>query len=94
MPLKKAIIFLLGATVLTLSACNPGGQPPANQSDSTASALPPKYLEIANFQNCLESKQVDTHQQWCMPASKPDSCPTQSWDKLNQMQGNDKIPSC
>lgn len=91
---KRTIPLLLGASVLMLSACNSGGQSPAAQPDSAASALPPRYLEVDQFQSCLASKQVGTYQQWCMPASKPDGCPSQSWDQLDKMQGNDKVPSC
>lgn len=92
--MKATISILFGTAVLALTACNSGMQSPASQSDLTASTLPPKYLELDQFQSCLSSKQVGTSRQWCMPTSKPDNCPAQSWDQLNQLQGNDRVPDC
>lgn len=91
---KSTIALVLGVTVLTLSACGAGGQSRSVPSGSTASTLPPKYLEVDQFRQCLALKQVGAHQQWCMPASRPDSCPAQSWDRLNGLQGGDRVPNC
>lgn len=62
------------------------------QSDSNESAensnvlgaTPPNYLSVANFEDCLgidESSQ--SHTVRCLPKSKPDNCPDESWQNLN-----------
>lgn len=92
---KRIVSLLLGAAVLALGACSSDNSVPADRSGApAASALPPAYLQVEGFQQCLKSKQVGTYTRWCMPASKPDHCPSQSWDQLNRMQGHDKVGSC
>jgi hypothetical protein len=86
--------FFSVAAFIILSGCNTSDAPPTDSLASPALALPPKYLEVRQFQSCLAVEQVDSYEQWCMPASKPDSCPSESWSQLNQLQGNDKVPSC
>lgn len=56
--------------------------------------LPPQYLNVENFQQCLATKDMGTWKAWCIPDTKPDSCPDQSWQQLNGLTGKDKIPSC
>lgn len=52
----------------------------------TAIALPaPEYLSVKGFKACFESEQHDTWTSWCMPASKPDTCTRQDWDRLKKM---------
>ena len=89
-----AIGLFLGAILPVLSACSAGGPAPAAQPEAATSALPPKYLAVDQFQSCLQSKQVETYRQWCMPASKPASCAAQSWDELDGLQGKEKVPGC
>jgi hypothetical protein len=75
--------------LLVLAACSQqaGEQPGVN-------ALPPKYLKVSQFQSCLDVKKVGSYEQWCMPASKSNSCPSESWNQLSELQGDDKVPSC
>jgi len=91
---ENTVIPLLGAAVLVLSACDASGQLPTAESESKVAALPPKYLQVDQFQRCLKSKQVGTQQRWCMPVSKPERCPSHSWDQLSQMKGGEKVPAC
>lgn len=56
--------------------------------------LPPKYLGVPDFQKCLSTKNMGTWQSLCMPASKPDQCPDNSWTQLNGLTGKDRVPSC
>ena len=57
-------------------------------------ALPPKYLEVEGFQQCLAVKEVSSYSVLCMPEEKPDSCSAQSWKKLLELSGNDQLPDC
>ena len=86
---------LLGVMVATMfGGCTAINAPSTASSASSASALPPKYLEVSQFQSCLGTKQVGTIEQWCMPASRPSICPAESWSQLDRLQGKDKIPPC
>ncbi|MDP3478333.1 MAG: hypothetical protein Q8R88_01085 [Desulfoprunum sp.] len=57
-------------------------------------ALPPKYLEVKEFQQCLSTQKIDTYEVWCMPAKKILSCPATSWKELKALAGIDKLPKC
>ena len=56
--------------------------------------LPPKYLEVENFAQCLANKNMGTWTSWCMPATKPDTCSDESWQQLNNLTGKDRVPAC
>lgn len=77
----------LATAAVTLAGC-------AADSQQSASVLPPKYLQIDQFERCLQSRQVGSHTQWCMPVSRPASCPVESWEQLNRLQGGDRVPAC
>nr|WP_321467511.1 hypothetical protein [uncultured Desulfobulbus sp.] len=59
-----------------------------------SAVAPPKYLEIKNFKQCLTTQKFDTWEGWCMPALKPETCPAESWEQLNALDENDKVPPC
>jgi hypothetical protein len=61
---------------------------------SSHAALPPKYLQIKGFEQCLSTHQVDTYTAWCMPAKKMKNCPQTSWNQLTALSGNDKLADC
>ena len=52
--------------------------------------LPPKYLSVKGFKQCLSTKNMGTWSSWCKPHDKPENCPQSAWDALQQ----DDIPSC
>jgi hypothetical protein len=61
----------------------------------TANAvLPPKYLSVPNFNQCLGNKDMGTWTAWCMPASKPAACSAESWQQLEQLTNADRLPEC
>ena len=61
----------------------------------SASAVPaPKYLAVPDFKLCLGTKTVQGYQSWCMPGVQPENCPSRSWDQLNALSGNDRLPAC
>jgi leader peptidase (prepilin peptidase) / N-methyltransferase len=45
--------------------------------------LPPAYLAVADFKKCLATQSMGTWEAYCLPETKPDSCPQASWDSLN-----------
>jgi hypothetical protein len=63
-------------------------------ASASASALPPKYLAVPAFRECLAQQQVRSYTAWCLPSSRPDLCPADSWGRLNALTGIDKLPAC
>jgi len=59
-----------------------------------ASALPPKYLSVVQFKDCLATQQISSYRAWCMPSEKPAQCPATSWSQLQALQGTDRVPAC
>ncbi|MEI7430951.1 MAG: hypothetical protein WCL27_10900, partial [Betaproteobacteria bacterium] len=66
----------------------------ASAAFNSAAALPPKYLAIEDFKQCLATQKINTYSAWCMPAKKFESCPTTSWEQLQALSGADKLPDC
>jgi hypothetical protein len=66
----------------------------AGVASASHAALPPKYLQVKNFTQCLGKHQVDAYVGWCMPAKKSESCPAASWKQLKALAGKDKLPNC
>lgn len=52
--------------------------------------LPPKYLSVPGFKQCLSLKNMGTWESWCLPKKKPTQCANVSWKKLQRME----IPVC
>ena len=63
-------------------------------ASASIAALPPKYLAIKDFKQCLAVQQFSTYRAWCMPAAQPESCPATSWAELNALTGSDRVPAC
>jgi len=55
-------------------------------------SLPPFYLSVPGFQNCLREKNMGTSTAWCLPGSKPEACSSESWTELARNQ--DELSSC
>merc|ERR1712215_364833 len=55
-------------------------------------SLPPFYLSVPGFQNCLREKNMGTSTAWCLPGSKPEACSAESWTELARNQ--DELSSC
>lgn len=85
----KAVVSVLvpGVVLAALVGC-------AADSQSSAAALPPKYLQVKEFDQCLQTEQVGTHQQWCLPLARPDACRTESWEQLQKLQFEERMPVC
>lgn len=96
------------ASILTLSGCaqTPHAKVPAASSPQTQAVvldidappqptvLPPRYLFIPQFKDCLKTQTIGSYQAWCMPQDKPQSCPANSWEQLLALQGRDRISLC
>ncbi len=46
-------------------------------------AVPPTYLSVQDFENCLATEKMDLYSAWCLPAKKPIACSNDAWTKLN-----------
>ena len=77
--MKKNVILVLGVLLLALTAF---------------AKLPPRYLEIKDFEQCLGTRDMCGMKSWCMPTEKPDACEEESWEELNALTGDDRLPSC
>ncbi|NLD15411.1 MAG: hypothetical protein GX665_10045 [Gammaproteobacteria bacterium] len=85
-PVKSGLLTVIAVTA-TLTGC-------AGDSQQALSALPPQYLQVDQFQSCLRSEQVGSYSRWCLPAVRPDSCPLDSWEQLQQLQSSERVPGC
>ena len=63
-------------------------------ASTSIAALPPKYLAVKDFKQCLAVQESGTYHAWCLPPAKPQNCPTASWDELKALTGNDRVPDC
>jgi hypothetical protein len=52
--------------------------------------LPPSYLGIHGFKNCLSTKNMGSWQSYCIPNAKPQNCEQNSWESLKK----EKLPIC
>lgn len=61
-----------------------------HKSHDMTRALPPKYLQVKDFKECLGTEQISTYSQYCMPKHKPEHCPFDSWQQLVKLD----MPGC
>lgn len=61
---------------------------------SVCAALPPKYLDVPQFQACLGERPVGSYLALCLPEQRPAPCPEDSWRQLRELQGADAIEPC
>ena len=52
--------------------------------DRVTRALPPKYLSVQGFQNCMVNYALETSSHWCFPLEKIPGCPTETWNELGE----------
>ena len=53
-------------------------------------SLPPAYLSVKGFKDCLSTQDMGGWTAYCLPDSKPESCANDSWSRLSAMT----IPKC
>ncbi|AIT09032.1 hypothetical protein LO80_02935 [Candidatus Francisella endociliophora] len=56
--------------------------------------LPPKYLSIDGFKDCLNTQTKGSASFYCMPNNKPAQCSDKAWEELSKLEGSEKIPNC
>lgn len=66
----------------------------ATATGNCLAVLPPRYLGIEKFDQCLAEKRVSTFRVWCMPEEKPQACPRSSWKQLRALKGREAISPC
>ena len=47
--------------------------------------LPPDYLSVKGFKDCLSIKNMGGWTAYCLPHEKPENCANDSWSKLSTM---------
>ena len=52
--------------------------------------LPPDYLSVKGFKDCLDTQDMGGWTAYCLPNSKPENCANDSWSRLSAMT----IPKC
>jgi hypothetical protein len=52
--------------------------------------LPPAYLSVDGFKQCMATKNMGSWTSYCIPAHKPSGCQLSSWNELVNMN----IPHC
>ncbi|KAF7637085.1 hypothetical protein Mgra_00003474 [Meloidogyne graminicola] len=57
-------------------------------------ALPPSYLSVPQFKECLQFKEIGGKTRWCLPKTKPVACPDASWGELTKCEINGEIQKC
>ena len=56
--------------------------------------LPPAYLSVPDFKQCLSEQNEGSYSSWCQPTKKPKTCPRVSWRQLRALQDDDAVPVC
>lgn len=87
----SAVMRRLTALALVVAACGAACEAMASQA---VGVLPPRYLSVPQFQQCLSSQSKGSYDTLCRPATRPAACPTASWRALRRLSGSDKLPRC
>lgn len=94
----KLIIAVFGLLILggCMSSTEKSNKLPESSSQKSTNnqMLPPKYLSIEGFKDCLSTQTEGSAQYYCMPSEKPANCSTKAWEELNKLEGSEKIPTC
>ena len=56
--------------------------------------LPPAYLQVNQFKDCLSQADRGTWKAWCMPANRPEHCPAASWKQLQALPAKAGLSDC
>ena len=60
-------------------------------SMAIAKVLPPAYLQVSGYKQCLQTVNKGTWMAWCMPNSQPQGCSDDSWKALNDLKAQGKL---
>ena len=69
---------------------DPGASENKPKGDGThlvggGAVLPPTYLKVKGFKQCLSTKNMGTWKAWCLPKKKLPNCEQASWEQLQTM---------
>lgn len=53
---------------------------------SSLALMPPKYLSVPHWKQCVSTQTQGSAQFICLPDARPLHCPRSSWKKLNHQQ--------
>ncbi|MFY9656983.1 MAG: hypothetical protein WAK01_10405 [Methylocystis sp.] len=62
--------------------------------DHAEAALPPKYLAVPNWRQCLSQQSMGSYDIVCLLAQRPAECPRSSWRALNRLDEDQRPPPC
>ncbi len=62
--------------------------------DNAGAALPPKYLAIPHWRQCLSQQSMGSYTAVCLPEGRPAQCPQSSWLALNRLDEDQRPPPC
>ncbi|GGG07727.1 MULTISPECIES: hypothetical protein [Cysteiniphilum] len=57
----------------------------------TTEVLPPAYLQVPGFKQCLQTVDKGTWTAWCMPTAQPQGCSDSSWKALSDLKAQGKL---
>ncbi len=57
----------------------------------TTQVLPPAYLQVPGFKQCLQTVDKGTWTAWCMPKTQPQGCNNASWKALSDLKVQGKL---
>lgn len=57
----------------------------------TTQVLPPAYLQVPGFKQCLQTVDKGTWAAWCMPKTQPQGCSDSSWKALSDLKAQGKL---
>jgi hypothetical protein len=71
-----------------------GCQWPAQHAPISSKALPPSYLTVKGFKQCLKTQSMGSWSAWCMPKQKPADCLSSSWNELEKITARGGLTAC
>ena len=57
----------------------------------TTQVLPPAYLQVPNYKQCLQTVDKGTWTAWCMPKTQPQGCSDDNWKALVDLKTQGKL---
>ena len=91
---KRLLVITISTLILGSCVNMTEKSPITKDSQKNNQVLPPKYLSIDGFKNCLNTQTKGTASFYCMPENKPEQCSDKAWDELSALEESDKIQSC
>jgi hypothetical protein len=76
----------------TTSSIEPTNDSKQNIVGENKGSIPPTYLSIDGYKNCLSTIKKESSESWCLPENQPTECAGASWHQLKLNDGS--LPYC